>query len=151
METNLDINPFLQIDPVNVNSINTLNNLAGQKKINNNDDMSIRKVSQEFEAILLNFLVKAMWKTIPKEGLFDGGGSMQGYTEIMQNALAEDLAAKGGFGVAPVIYNQLKPKSNAAAEALNKNVSLSQENVKRKITDNDTDKNKETSSVNFKG
>ncbi|MCF6149380.1 MAG: hypothetical protein E3K37_12065 [Candidatus Kuenenia sp.] len=150
METSLDINPFLQIDPANVNSINTLNTVTGQKKIIN-DDMSIKKVSQDFEAILLNFVVKAMWKTIPKAGLFDGGGgSMQGYTEIMQNALAEDLAAKGGFGVAPVIYNQLKPKNYAPAEVLSKNISASQEKTIRKA-ESEEYRIKEESSVNFKG
>lgn len=149
METSLDINPFLQIDPVATNSINTLNAVAGQKKINN-DDTSIKKVSQDFEAVLLNFVVKAMWKTIPKDGLFGGGGSMQGYTEIMQNALAEDLAAKGGFGVAPVIYNQLKPKNYLSAEVVNKNMSASQENTTKKV-DSEEYKNKEKSCVNFKG
>ncbi|OHB69474.1 MAG: hypothetical protein A2W17_08610 [Planctomycetes bacterium RBG_16_41_13] len=149
METSLDINPFLQIDPVRSNSISTLNSLAGQKKITN-DDASLRKIAQDFEAVLLNFVVKAMWKTIPKGGLFDGGGSMQGYTEIMQNALAEDLAAKGGFGVAPVIYNQLKPKS-VVTEAFGKSAPPSPENGVKKGNSEDVGINKEMPSVNFKG
>lgn len=149
METSLDINPFLQIDPVHSSSISNLNSLAGQKKITN-DDASLRKIAQDFEAVLLNFVVKAMWKTIPKGGLFDGGGGMQGYMEIMQNALAEDLAAKGGFGVAPVIYNQLKPK-NVVTEAFGKNVPSLPEKWSKKGNGEDVGINKEMASVNFKG
>jgi Rod binding domain-containing protein len=32
---------------------------------------------------------------------------MDTYTEIMHTALAQDIAAKGGLGLAPAIYKQL--------------------------------------------
>ena len=32
---------------------------------------------------------------------------METYTEIMHTALSQDIVAKGGLGVAPIIYKQL--------------------------------------------
>jgi len=45
---------------------------------------------------------------VPKSDLSDENNmGMDTYTEIMHAALAQDIAAKGGLGIAPVIYKQL--------------------------------------------
>lgn len=81
------------------------------------DDCALKKASEDFESILVNFVVSAMWKTIQKSGLSDeNDGGMEAYTEMMHTTLSQDIAAKGGFGVAPIIYQQLLRNREIAGE-----------------------------------
>jgi len=104
MENYSAINPLLLSQP---SCVETIKNLS-QQKDTNNDALSLKKASQDFESILVNFVIDAMWKTIPKSALFEENtGGMETYTEIMHTALSQDIVAKGGLGVAPIIYKQL--------------------------------------------
>ncbi len=104
MEYYSSINPLLLSQPSCVEAIKNLN----QQKDINKDDASLKKASQDFESILINYVIKAMWETVPKSDLSDEDNmGTDTYTEIMHAALAQDIAAKGGIGIAPVIYKQL--------------------------------------------
>jgi len=104
MEYYSSINPLLLSQPSCVEAIKNLN----QQKDINKDDATLKKSSQDFESILINYVIKAMWETVPKSDLSDENNmGMDTYTEIMHAALAQDIAAKGGLGIAPVIYKQL--------------------------------------------
>ena len=104
MEYYSTINPLLLSQPSGVETIKNLN----QQKDLQKDDATLKKSSQDFESIMINYVIKAMWETIPKTDL-SGEDNMgtDTYTEIMHAALAQDIAAKGGLGIAPVIYKQL--------------------------------------------
>ncbi|OHC00999.1 MAG: hypothetical protein A2Z58_09820 [Planctomycetes bacterium RIFCSPHIGHO2_12_42_15] len=104
MEYYSSINPLLLSQPSCVEAIKNLN----QQKDINKDDATLKKSSQDFESILINYVIKAMWETVPKSDLSDENNmGMDTYTEIMHAALAQDIAAKGGLGIAPAIYKQL--------------------------------------------
>ena len=104
MEYYSSINPLLLSQP---SCVETIKNINQQKNINK-DDVALKKSSQDFESILINYVIKAMWETVPKSELSDeNNAGMDTYTEIMHTALAQDIAAKGGLGIAPTIYKQL--------------------------------------------
>ena len=104
MEYYSSINPLLLSQP---SCVETIKNINQQKDINK-DDATLKKSSQDFESILINYVIKAMWQTVPKSDLSDENNmGMDTYTEIMHAALAQDIAAKGGLGIAPIIYKQL--------------------------------------------
>jgi Rod binding domain-containing protein len=104
MEYYSSINSLLLSQPSCVEAIKNLN----QQKDINKDDATLKKSSQDFESILINYVIKAMWETVPKSNLSDENNmGMDTYTEIMHAALAQDIAAKGGLGIAPAIYKQL--------------------------------------------
>ena len=104
MEYYSSINPLLLSQPSCVEAIKNIN----QQKEVNKDDATLKKSSQDFESILINYVIKAMWETVPKSDLSDENNmGMDTYTEIMHAALAQDIAAKGGLGIAPIIYKQL--------------------------------------------
>ena len=104
MEYYSSINPLLLSQPSCVEAIKNLN----QQKDVNKDDAALKKSSQDFESILINYVIKAMWETIPKSELTgEDNMGMDTYTEIMHAALAQDIAAKGGLGIAAAIYKQL--------------------------------------------
>ncbi len=67
----------------------------------------IKKAAQDFEAVMLNMVIKAMWKTIPKSELFEQNNATQIYEGIMHTSLSEEMARNGGMGIAKVLYKQL--------------------------------------------
>ena len=115
MEHCSSVNSLLLSQPSCVETIKALNQQNDIKK----DDLALKKASQDFESILVNFVVSAMWKTIQKSDLSDeNDGGMEAYTEMMHTTLSQDIAAKGGFGVAPIIYKQLMRNKELAGEKL---------------------------------
>ena len=86
---------------------NKLKNLS-QANPNQRSQDELKKVANDFEAILVNFLVKAMWKTIPDSGLYDESNATEIYTDIMQSSLSEEITRLGGFGVAQKLYEEMK-------------------------------------------
>lgn len=115
MENYSEINPLLLSQPA---SVETIKNLRQQKDANH-DACSLKKASQDFESILINFVINAMWKTIPKSDLFEeNNAGMETYTEIMHTALSQDIVSKGGFGVAPVIYKHLMRENEGTEKSI---------------------------------
>lgn len=111
MDGYLHMNSLLLAQPYNLED---MKNVSGKKDSEGLDD-SLQKASQDFESILINFVIKSMWNTIPKSGLFENSDNiLGGYSEIMQSALAQDIAAKGGLGVSSIIYNQMKNSKHIA-------------------------------------
>ncbi|GAN35091.1 hypothetical protein BROSI_A3637 [Candidatus Brocadia sinica JPN1] len=125
MENYSAINPLLISQP---SSAETVKNLS-QQKGKNTDALSLKKASQDFESILVNFVIDAMWKTIPKSDLFEENtAGMETYTEIMHTALSQDIVSKGGFGVASVIYEQLLRDKELAEKPLSEHPLLKDNN-----------------------
>ncbi len=67
----------------------------------------LQKAAQDFEAVMLNMVIKAMWKTIPKSGLFEKNSATQIYEGLMHSSLSEEMARNGGMGIAKALYQQL--------------------------------------------
>jgi Rod binding domain-containing protein len=68
----------------------------------------LQKAAQDFEAVLLNMVLKAMWKTIPKSDLFEKNNATQIYEGLMHSSLSEEMARNGGMGIAKVLAQQLR-------------------------------------------
>lgn len=104
MDLYTSINPLLMSQPA---CVDTIKNIHQQKDIQKDDD-SLKKAAQDFESVLINFVIKAMWETVPKSGLSEESNTgMDTYTEIMHTALSQDIAAKGGLGIAPALFKQM--------------------------------------------
>ncbi|GJQ58233.1 MAG: hypothetical protein D8M57_02915 [Candidatus Scalindua sp. AMX11] len=68
----------------------------------------MRNATQNFEAIMVNMLVQAMWKTIPKSDLFEKNSASGIYEGITLNALSDEIAKGGGFGIADMLNKQMR-------------------------------------------
>ena len=85
---------------------------AGQLK-----DMELQKACNEFESVLISFLLKEMRATVDKSGLIDGGKSEELYQSMMDVELARKLSSAGGLGLAQMLYDQLRSKSGSDARS----------------------------------
>ncbi len=82
-------------------------NSINVSKNNPKTSHELQKAAQDFEAVLLNMVLKAMWKTIPKSGLFEENSTNQIYEGLMHSSLSEEMARNGGLGIAKVLAQQL--------------------------------------------
>jgi flagellar protein FlgJ len=69
----------------------------------------LKKAAREFEAFFLNYLLKTMRESVPKDGLFGGGTGEDVYTSMLDEALSKEMAAKGGIGIGELLIRQLEP------------------------------------------
>ena len=72
---------------------------------------AIRETARQFEALLMNVMLKSMRETAPQEGLFDSEQTRL-YTSMLDQQLAQSMAGRG-IGIAEVLARQLMPAAQA--------------------------------------
>jgi len=68
----------------------------------------------DFEAIFLKQMLTAMRKTVPKDGLLDGGLGREIYEDMLYDEYASTMARTAGFGLADSVYRYLTTTQAAA-------------------------------------
>ena len=100
---------------------NSLNDLKRLSK--GNSPEAIKAASQQFEALFLQQVLKAMRDATPQDGMFDSDQTRT-FQSMMDQQLAQMLSAKGSTGLAAMLEKQLsrgqpqdpaKPANPAAA------------------------------------
>lgn len=72
-----------------------------------NSREALKEVCREFEAIFMNYLLKKMRDTVPRNGFFEQGVSYDIIQSMHDEALSVELARGGGIGLADQLYTQL--------------------------------------------
>jgi len=76
----------------------------GKKPAN---EAQIRKVSEQFESIFLNLVLKTMRKSVQKSGLLDGGNAEKIYSSMLDQQYAQLMAQQHHTGIADNIEDFL--------------------------------------------
>lgn len=96
--------------------INTANAERAKNVIKNvnasSSEYEMKMATQDFEAIFLNMVIRAMWKTIPESGMFEKNSVTNIYEDIIKSALSDGLAKDGGIGIGKMLYQQLSKENN---------------------------------------
>lgn len=99
------------------------------------DDREMRKVSREFESMLVRQLIKNMRKTATfgeDNAIFNTENSTRMYQEIADDHLAKHMSEAGSFGVSDLIYDFLVEQQASLAtlqEMQNKSEFMSLQNT----------------------
>ena len=84
-----------------------VNSLAQTKRLAKDDPRAaLKSAAQQFEAVFLQMVLKAMRDATPKEGIFDSEQSRL-YQSLLDQQMAQTLSAKGSTGLAALIEKQL--------------------------------------------
>ena len=67
----------------------------------------IEQVSQEFESLLLGFMLKEMRATIPESGLFPASMAEDIFTDMLDQQRSANMSRNGGIGISRIVFNQL--------------------------------------------
>jgi peptidoglycan hydrolase FlgJ len=93
----------LQIDPRIVASRATQPTTDRKAK----DLASLRKSSQEFEALLLMEMLKSMRKSVPDGGLFEKDNATEIYRDMLDSETAKAISRGKGLGIGEAMYKQM--------------------------------------------
>lgn len=78
---------------------------------------ALKKATKDFEAMFINMVIKAMWKTIPKSGLYEKSSSTNIYEGIIHSTLSKEIANGGGFGMAKILYERVSSQHDLDTKA----------------------------------
>ena len=66
----------------------------------------LHQACRDFESLFVQQLLKEMRKTVPRDGLMNGGQAEQMYSEMLDGEMARQISNQGGIGLAPIIFAQ---------------------------------------------
>ncbi len=72
------------------------------------DRESLKKSCQDFEAIFVQSLFKAMRKTIPEGGLFEKDNATEMFQDMLDQEIATTMSQKQSIGLADQMYRQME-------------------------------------------
>ncbi|WP_051305819.1 rod-binding protein [Desulfogranum mediterraneum] len=105
-----------QLDPATI--IQTTMEPKTPSALSTRDHESLKKSSQDFEAIFIQSMIKAMRKTVPEGTLFPKSNGEKLYEEMLDSELASHMASQQSLGLAEQIYQsmerQLAPEDKKA-------------------------------------
>jgi flagellar protein FlgJ len=102
----------MQIQPSN----SVMFKKTGQATDTNKDDAKLQKASHDFEAIIMQQMLTAMRKSVPKDGLFGDGYAQDMYQSMYDESLAQQMSSGKGIGLADTIYKQLSGIAHSSAK-----------------------------------
>lgn len=79
--------------------------------LNRDDPKAVRAAAQQFEALMLQMMLKSMRAAMPQEGLFDSEQT-RFYQELLDSQMAQVMASKGGTGLAAILERQLSRRDD---------------------------------------
>ena len=71
-------------------------------------DTDLQRASEQFESLLLNFMLREMRATVPESALFPQSMTEEIFTGMLDEQVAEKISKNGGIGISRMLFNQLK-------------------------------------------
>jgi Rod binding domain-containing protein len=72
------------------------------------------KLGQQFEAMALSQLLAPMWEGLQTDGPFGGGQAEETMRSFYVDAIAKEMAKKGGIGISAMMQKELLKLQGAA-------------------------------------
>jgi flagellar protein FlgJ len=66
-----------------------------------------KEAAEQFEALILQEMLKSMWQTVPQDGVLSGSNEEATYRDMLNQAIAESVARGRGVGIKEVIANDI--------------------------------------------
>lgn len=74
----------------------------------NKDEDPLLTACKEFESIFINQLFKSMRRTVPEGGMLEKGMGEEVFESFLDEEIAREAAHGNSYGLAHMLYNQLK-------------------------------------------
>ena len=91
---------------VGVTPAKTLSGSAAKRIVPKRSE-KLEQACKDFESLFVSQLMKQMRKTVPQDGLLDGGSAEKIYTEMLDTEMAKSISNHRGMGLAAMMYRQL--------------------------------------------
>lgn len=77
----------------------------------------LRKACSDFESIFMQQVLQQMRRTVPQDGLLNGGQAEQVYTSMLDGEMAKTFSEGRGLGLSEVLYRQLSTLHQVGEES----------------------------------
>ena len=71
---------------------------------------SLKKSCQDFEAVFIQSMFKAMRKTVPESGLFEKNTASEIFQDMLDQEVASKISRQQSLGLADQMYRQMEKK-----------------------------------------
>lgn len=88
-----------------------------KEKANLKEEKELRGACQQFEGILLQFMLKEMRKTVPEEKLFHGGQGESMFKDLQDQEIAAEISKSNRLGLSDVLYRQLSREGSKVVDS----------------------------------
>lgn len=82
----------------------------GRPKVADKNLGRLKKLSREFESLFLKEVISSMRKSVPENGLLNGGNAEKIYKSMLDEQWATQMAERGDSGIASSIYKSMSQK-----------------------------------------
>lgn len=72
--------------------------------------------AREFESVFVGQMTKIMMDMVETDGGFSGGHGEEMFRGVMAEEMGKEIARKGGFGLAPVVLDQIIKMQGGTAD-----------------------------------
>ena len=83
--------------------LSRLEHLRTGQNLPRNDPKALRKVAEEFEALLMEQMMREMRKTIPESDLFKDSKGEEIFREMLDAEYVQRMTQRGGIGIADLL------------------------------------------------
>jgi flagellar protein FlgJ len=80
---------------------------VGQSNDGSKGRDELEQACNDFESVFVSQMMQQMRKTVPQEGLFNGGRAEKIFTEMLDGEVAKSISKQRGIGLAAMMYRQL--------------------------------------------
>ena len=103
------IDPGASIAQAKASSVNrTVAALSSQARKETCTDADLQEASEQFESLLLNFMIREMRATVPESALLPRSMAEEIFTDMLDEKIAGEMAKSGEIGLSRLIFDQLK-------------------------------------------
>lgn len=67
----------------------------------------LEKACRDFESLFVNYMMKQMRETVPKEELFGNSQAEKIYNSMLDQEVAETISEQRGLGLADLMFHQM--------------------------------------------
>ena len=71
-------------------------------------DIELQEVSEQFESLMLNFMIREMRATVPEGTLLPRSMAEDLFSGMLDERIAGEMATHGGIGISRMIFEQLQ-------------------------------------------
>ena len=72
------------------------------------------KAATEFEALMVQQMLKSMWQSVEKSGLISGGYEEELYQEMLQQEVAGHISKYQSFGIKDMVMREMADRVGSA-------------------------------------
>lgn len=80
----------------------------GQSPTDSVQDKKLKQACQDFEAVMMGFMLKGMRQTVQKSNLFGSSKEEDMFRDMMDDEMCKAASKRGTMGIAELLYKQLQ-------------------------------------------